>query len=252
MCRHRHHCAFAITHQYIVADPDRDLFAGQRMSDFDTRVHSLLFHSGDVCFSDAALFAFLDKRSQFCITLRCLGRQRVLGCHGDEGHAHDGVGTRGVDPQLACFKSVPPFQLPPGGRKGNRPLSHRGRVREGAAGRGNFVFKGEAHAVALADPVGLHGLHLLRPAGERIQAFEQLIGVLRDAEEIHRDVALLHHRAGAPAASVDHLLVGQHRVVYRVPVHHGGLLVDDTLLEQAREQPLFPAVIVRLAGGDFA
>ncbi len=221
MRRHRHHRAFAVAHQHIVADPYRHLFAGERMRHRDIRRHALLFHGGDVGFGHAAVFAFFDECSECRVLLRGIGRQRMLGCHGDESHAHDGVGAGGVDPQLVLLA----VQL----------------IREG-----------EAHAVALADPVGLHGLHLLRPAGQRVEILQQFVGVLGDAEEIHRDVALLDHGAGAPAAAVDDLLVGQHGVVHRVPVHHRGLLIDDTLLEQAREQPLLPAVIVRLAGGHFA
>ena len=221
MRRHGHHRAFAVTHQHIVADPYRHLFAGQRMGDFQAGVHALLFHGGDVGFGHAAVFAFFDERGELGIALCGARRQRMFRRHGDKGHAHDGVGAGGVDPQLFLFA----VQL----------------MRES-----------EAHAVALADPVGLHGLHLLRPAGQRVQVLQQFVGILGDAEEIHRDLALFDQRAGAPAASVDDLLVGQHGVVHRVPVHRRGLLVDDAFFEQAREQPLFPAVIVRLAGGHFA
>ena len=41
-------------------------------------------------------------------------------------------------------------------------------------------------------------------------------------------------RAGAPAAAVDHLLVGQHRVVDRVPVDPGLLAVDQALRPGSR------------------
>ena len=41
---------------------------------------------------------------------------------------------------------------------------------------------------------------------------------LRDAEVVHRDFAFLDDGAGAPAAAVDHLLVGEHGLVHRIPV----------------------------------
>ena len=41
-------------------------------------------------------------------------------------------------------------------------------------------------------------------------AVEQLVGIFGDLEEPLRQLALLHRRAGAPAAAVDHLLVGEH------------------------------------------
>ncbi len=59
----------------------------------------------------------------------------------------------------------------------------------------------------------LHQAHFLRPLVERLQGFQQLVGILGDAEEPLRQLALLHKRAGTPAASVDDLLVGEHGVV---------------------------------------
>ncbi len=100
MRRHRHHRAFAVAHQHIVADPYRHLFAGERVGHLDTGVHALLFHGGDVRFGHAALLAFFDECGELGIVLCGLGRQRMLRRHGDEGHAHDGVGARGVHPQL--------------------------------------------------------------------------------------------------------------------------------------------------------
>ena len=115
-----------------------------------------------------------------------------------------------------------------------------------------FIRKTDSHAFGAADPVLLHQLHLLGPAGQVVERGEQLLGVRGDAQEVHRDLALLHQRAGAPAAALDHLLVGEHRLVDRVPVHHAGLLVGEALLEQAREEPLVPLVVVGLAGGELA
>ena len=106
-------------------------------------------------------------------------------------------------------------------------------------------------AEALADPVALHGLHPLGPAGQVVELVQQFLRVGGDAEEVHGNVALLHQGPGAPAAAVDDLLVGQHGVVHRIPVHRGHLLVDQALLEQAGKQPLLPAVVVGLAGGQF-
>ena len=68
--RHGHHGAVAVAHQHVVADPDFDLFAGQRMGDVDAGRHALLFHRRDVGFGDAALLAFLDESGQF----RVVGR----------------------------------------------------------------------------------------------------------------------------------------------------------------------------------
>jgi hypothetical protein len=56
----------------------------------------------------------------------------------------------------------------------------------------------------------------------------------------------------APAAAVDHLLVGEHGPVDRIPVYLALLAVDEAGLEQVEEQRLLVAVIVRLAGGELA
>ncbi|OIQ64285.1 hypothetical protein GALL_541640 [mine drainage metagenome] len=144
----------------------------------------------------------------------------MLGGHGAVGDAHDGVGTGGEYPQFF----LPAIQL----------------VREG-----------EAHAGALADPVGLHGPDPLRPARQLVEVGQQRFGVLRDAEVIAGNFALLDHGAGAPAAPVDDLFVGQHGLVDRVPVHHLGFLVGNAFLQHAQKQPLVPPVVIRLAGGEF-
>src|SRR5690606_29852707 len=96
-----------------------------------------------------------------------------------------------------------------------------------------IVGESNLHAARLADPVALHGLDLFRPAGQVVQALQQLIGVGGDLEVIHRDFALLDQRARTPATTVDDLLVGQHGLVDRVPVHGTVLAVDHALLVQA-------------------
>ena len=148
-------------------------------------------------------------------------RQRMLGGDGAEGHAHDGVGACGEYPEL--------FSLAV-----------------------EFVGEGEAHAGALADPVGLHGLDPLRPARQRVERREQFVGVLGDGQVVAGDLALLDHRAGAPAAAFDDLLVGEHGLVHRVPVHYLGLLVGDALFQHAQEQPLVPLVVLRRASRQLA
>ena len=88
-------------------------------------------------------------------------------------------------------------------------------------------------------------LHALGPAGHLVEAGEELLGVVGDPEVVTRDLALLDHRAGAPAAAVDHLLVGEHGLVDRVPVDDLRLAIGDAALEHAQEQPLVPLVVRR-------
>jgi hypothetical protein len=114
------------------------------------------------------------------------------------------------------------------------------------------VREGEADACALADPVLLHQAHLFRPARQLVEFGEQFLGVGGDLHVVHGDLALFDQRAGAPAAAVDDLFVGEHGLVDRVPVHGAELLVDQALFVKAGEQPLLPAVVLGRAGGEFA
>jgi hypothetical protein len=218
--RYGHHGAIAVAHQHVVADPDFDFLAGQRVPDVDAGRHALLFHRRDVGFGDAALLAFLDEGGQFRVVGGSLGGQRVFGGDGDEGDAHDGVGAGGEHPQLFV------------GIVGQR--------------------EGETDAGALADPVLLHQADLLGPARQVVELGQQFLGVGGDLHVVHGDLALFDQRAGAPAAAVDDLFVGEHGVIDRVPVHGAELLVNQALFIQAGEQPLLPAVVLGGAGGEFA
>ena len=83
-------------------------------------------------------------------------------------------------------------------------------------------------------------------------AVEQLLGHVGDAEEPLRQLAPLDRRARAPALAVDHLLVGEHGHVDRVPVDHRRLARDQPGLEHVEEQRLLLAVVLRVAGGELA
>ena len=103
-----------------------------------------------------------------------------------------------------------------------------------------------------ADPVALHRLDRIGPAVQFVQPGEELLGIIRDLQEPLRNRTALDHRAGAPAAPVDHLFVGQHGLVDRIPVDLGILAVGQALFHQPREHQLFPAVIIRRAGRELA
>ncbi|MNS35433.1 hypothetical protein D3C72_675910 [compost metagenome] len=221
--RNRHHRAITVMHQHIVGDPYRQLFAGQWMLDEQAGWQAFFLLGGDVGFSHASALAFSDERLQLGIVLCREGGQVVFGGHGDVSRAHQGVRTGGEDFQCTGF-----------------------------ADGVDVVRELHFHAAGFADPVALHGLDLFRPASQFVEALQQLIRVGGDLEVVHRDFALFDQRAGTPAATVDHLFVGQDGLVDRVPVHGAAFLVDHTFFEQAGEQPLFPAVVIGLAGGHFA
>ena len=81
---------------------------------------------------------------------------------------------------------------------------------------------------------------------------KQLLRVMRDVEVVTRNLALLHQSTGAPTAAIDHLLIGQNGLVFRIPIHHLCFAIGDAFLEHFQKQPLVPLVIRGVASGDFA
>jgi hypothetical protein len=130
------------------------------------------------------------------------------------------------------------------------------RVRSRGEHADRFIAVGDVEAdlqaLGAPDPVALHDLDRIRPARHRIQSFQQLRGIVGDLEKPLRDLAFFHHRTRAPAAAVNHLLVGKHGLVHRIPVDHRVLAVGHALLEQACEHALLVHVIIRIASGEFA
>ena len=103
-----------------------------------------------------------------------------------------------------------------------------------------------------SDPVRLHQPHLLGPAVEALQRVKQVLRVVGDLEHPFRLLALLHERARAPAAPVDHLLVREHGAVHRVPIHLARLAVDEPRLQEVEKQPLLLVVVVEIASRELA
>ena len=185
------------------------------MDHVDAQRHAALVHGFQRGFLDVGLLRLIDERRNRLAARRRLQRQRMLRRHRNEAHAIERVRTRGEHGDVFVAIGQPEVDL---------------------------------QTFGATDPVGLHGLDRVRPVRQLVQFGQQLVRVVRDLQEPLRNLALLHHGAGTPAASVDHLLIGQHRLVDRIPVHDRGLLVDQALLVELDEEPLLPAVIRRLTG----
>ena len=173
--------------------------------------HAGFFPQSELRLRGPALFAFLNERGELWIAFRRMLGDRMFRRDGAKCHAHDGVGAGGehVHPALLDWLAV---------------------------AAGDLVRKRKAHAFALAYPVFLHQSHALGPAGQLVgDRVEQLVGVLRDGKVIAGNFALFHRRAGAPAAPVDDLLVGEYGLVDWVPVHNLGLAVGNTLFQHFQE-----------------
>ena len=65
-------------------------------------------------------------------------------------------------------------------------------------------------------------------------------------------LALLDKRAGTPASPVDHLLIGQHGVIKRVPINLGFLADNETSVEKIQKHPLLMLVVGGVARRDLA
>ena len=217
--------ARAVVHQHEVGDPDRHAAAGvERVDHGQAGVVALLLAALDLSLGNPALAAFGDEGGGVGIALRQLGGERMVRGHGQEAGAEQGVRPGGVD-------FDPAFEA--GGRR---------------------AIKGEAQPQALgaADPVLLHQPDLVGPALESLQAFDQRVGIVRDAQKPLIELAFFDHRAGAPAAAVDHLLIGQDGHVDRIPVDLALLAVDQPTVPQVEEPGLLLAVVFDVAGGELA
>ena len=131
------------------------------------------------------------------------------------------------------------------------PKSVSGRVVNTGISCG-AVLGAEHHPRALgaADPVALHGEHALGPVDQLGHVVQQALGVVGDAQEPLRQLAQLHLGAAALAAPVDDLLVGEHGLVLGAPVDRRLAPLGQAALEEAQEEPLGPAVVLGIAGGD--
>ena len=212
--------AGAVFHQDEVGDIDRQRpVRAERVADPEPGIDAPLLGALDRRLAGAGPAALLDEAGDLRVFPGDLRGQRVLGRDRAEARPEDRVVPRGVD--------VEPAVAP----------DHR---------------EGEAETLGAADPVLLHRPHLVGPAFEPGERDAQILRVVGDAEEPLRHLALLHGCAGAPAAAVDHLLVGEHRPVDRVPVDPAAGAVEEAAFEEVEEHRLLVAVIARMAGGELA
>ena len=218
------HRSGAVLHQHQVADPDGNLLAVEGIEGEAAGEDAFLFHlAGDlrVLALPAQLFYLAGDAGAAGHARHQLVHQRVLGSQ-QQGHgAVDGVnaGGEGFDGFVAAA---------------HRPVY--------------------ARAFGFSDPVALHGPDAFRPTlAQRVEAGEQLVGVVGDLQKPLLELALLHRSVFMPpAAAFDHLLVGQHGLALGAPVEEAFFAVGQAALEHLQEEPLVQAVVLRLAGGSFA
>ena len=116
------------------------------------------------------------------------------------------------------------------------------------------VAEGEVDLSAFraADPVGLHLLDALRPAGKLLQVVEELLCVRGDLDVPLLEVALFHLGVATPATALGHLFVSKHRLALGAPIDRVLLAIDQSAFPQLLENPLAPAIVIGTAGLDQA
>ena len=217
MPRHSHHRAGAVFHQHEVGDEHRQVSTGKRVLRGDRRPIAQLLRRFERCGGGRALLALVDEGGDFRVARQPLG-DRVIGSDGAEARAEDRVGAGRIDRQLPAVRQL----------------------------------EREFQTLRFPDPVLLHQADLFRPVLEAIETRQQIIGKVGDLQEPLVQLALLDLGAAPPALAVDHLFIGEHGHVDRVPVDGRFLAVDQPRLVEVEEQRLFVAVIFGIAGGEFA
>ncbi len=217
--------AGSVVHQDEVRHVDRQLpVRVERMDRLHPGVEAELFRLVDQLLRGAGAPALGDEGGERGILLRGGSRERMIGRQRHEFCAEQRVRPRGVDFELG--------------------LAARRRLR--------IEREADQQALRAADPVLLHDAHFFRPAVERVERAEQLVREGGDPEEPLGELALFDRRAGAPAAAVDHLFVGEHGLVDRVPVDPRLLAFDQPRREEVEEHALLVLVVARIAGRDLA
>ena len=220
----------AVVGNDIIGNPNGDLLAVDGVHHVAAGKGTVLLEGALGTLDGRDMLGVLDDLGHGLLVLRALDelvQTGVLGSQDKEGDAKERIGTRGEDGDLALVAL-----------DGLAILVAQGKVDLGALGA--------------ADPVGLHLLDALGPAGELLQVVEQLLGVLGDLEVPLLKVALLGLGAAAPALALGDLLVGQNGLAGGAPVDRVLLAVDQALFPQLLKDPLTPAVVVGAAGLDHA
>ena len=216
--------AGAIVHEHEVGDIDRQAHPRpEGMDGLQAGVVALLLGGLDRGKTGSGMPRPGDEVGELRVFLGKLRRQRMVGRDRQKTRAEEGVVARGED-----FDRV--------------------AVGTGIADDG----EADAEALRLADPVPLHEADFFGPAVETVDRRQQVLGIGGDAEEPLGELALLDRRAGTPAAAVDHLLVGENRLIDRIPVDLRLLAVGEVGSEHVEKQLLLHGVILEVAGREFA
>ena len=150
--------------------------------------------------------------------------QRMVGGKGDEAGSENGVMPGGEDLDRAPFRCE-------------------------VAGRERKI---EPKPFTPTNPVALHDPDAFGPPLQALAGLQQFLGKLGNAEEPLCHLAALDQRVRAPSPAVDHLFVRQDRLIDRIPVDDRAAAVHAARFQKVKKQRLLCAVILDVAGGEFA
>ena len=211
--------AGAVTHEHEIRHIDRQFPRRiEGMRGRQTRVVSHLLGSLDGGFCGSDTPAFRDEGNQLRIAFRQFLRKRMIRRQRDEARTEQRIGPGGEHFDFGAVRQI----------------------------------EREAHAFRTSDPVLLHELNFFRPPLQAVQRLEKIVAIRGDLEKPLRELAALNGRAGAPAAAVDHLFIGENGLIDRVPVHIGFGAIDEFAFVKFDEQLLLMLVVTRIAGRELS
>ena len=230
--RHCHDRTGAVIGHDVVGNPHGHLLAVDGVHHITASERAVLLLAALRTLDCGDLLRVLDHLHDRGLIFRTLDQALQDGAFGgkqEEAAAEQGVGARGEHGDQVVFRGV------------------LGRI-------ALLVAQRELHFSALgtADPVRLHLLDALRPAVQLVQVVQKLLSIVCDLEIPLRQVALLDGAMATPALALGDLLVGEHGLALRAPVHRRVAALDQAALPELQEDPLAPAVVLGVARHDGA
>ncbi len=178
--------AGAVLHQHEIGDEDRHPTGlVERMHRLEPGRKAALFRCLDDRFAGAQAIAFGDEGCEVGVALSQTQCQRMVWRYREKRSPVERILPRREDLDALA-------------------LAHK--------------VEKDARALRAPDPVFLHQADAVGPAFEAADRFEELFGERGDAQKPLRQQPFFDDRPRAPAASVDHLLIGQNGVLDRVPI----------------------------------
>ena len=220
MCGNCHNGARAVGHQHVIGNPDRDLFARDRVNGITAREDARLFFVGRFALNIRLAqslglighyFFFLSRSSQFF-------HQRML-----RGQYHKGHPPQSIGAGSEYFQLIPLL---------GAELDQR-----------TFGF---------TDPVGLQHAYTRRPI-DRI-VIQQFFGIIGDLEEPLFQILLDNRRTTTLAVAVipPDLFARQSGIAIRAPIHRRHFAISQTVFVKLFEEKLRPAIIFFVRRNDLA